>query len=103
MGREMRQKLEFNNGFSHRGSNTSRGNPRDPRKVVTTANPKKSGERRQDSITNGASRTNIRDNRDSKGPVPGKKGTTGCCRTARHWSRVRSGEENAGAPRGAKM
>lgn len=47
----MRQKLEFSNGFSHRGSNTFRGSPREPREVVTTVNPKKSEERRQESVT----------------------------------------------------
>lgn len=51
MGWEIRQKLESSNGFSHRASNTSRGSPREPREVVTTVNPKKSGERRQESVT----------------------------------------------------
>lgn len=50
--REMRQKLAFNNSFScksskasGKGSELARGRPREPRKVVTTANPKKSVER----------------------------------------------------------
>lgn len=103
MGWEIRQKLEFSNGFSHRGSNTFRGSPREPGEVVTTVNPKKSGERSQESVTEWCLEQTAGTKRDSNGPAPGKRGTTECRRTARHWSRVRSGEENAGAPRGAKI